>query len=226
MGIIKRTPADAMRDAATATAKAAELEAQAAEAEATAKRMDTESLAALVDNPEQAEGINAKIAAQERLARAYRLKASECRDKVPNLHREALELEAAELDRQAERIDRDADKLAEKVADARRALEDLDGYAWERKALEFDSITKEGTTWSVDGAAGDKRGQGETLRIKARQNRFYIEHERVAQHVDEFRFGPNFNNMSGLPTGPRIDDPDYTTDLLSQIAGGNVPVEA
>lgn len=220
MGIIKRTPADALKDAATATRKAEELEAKATEADETSQRMDAESMAALIDNPGQAEGITAKISAQERLARAYRMKAAEHRGKVTEHRREALSLEADQLDRDAEKVERDAEKVAEKVDAARQALEHLDGYSWEREPIGYDTAGK-ANEWSAGGAADDLRGQAGNLRLAALHNRFYLENGKRASFVSELTSG-NVQGPTSYDAGRQIDPEFHTSDLLAQIASGTV----
>ncbi len=224
MALMKRTAADALKAADAAERKAADLEAKAAEATATAQRMDAEATDALVSNPGQAERITAGITAQERLARAYRVKADAARASVDEHYQEALELEATELDREADKLDREADKLAERVTAALKALEDVDGYAWERKPLEFDSISKVPTSWSVDGAAGDKRGEAEAVRFKALHNRYWIKHGQPAQFVANLR--DDSTTVAAMwDNGPAIDPERHTSVLLAQIASGNVPAD-
>jgi hypothetical protein len=220
MGIIKRTAADAMKDAATMASKAADFEAKTAEATATAQRMDAESLDALVDNPGQAEGISGKIDAQERLARAYQLKATEHRGKVPGYHHEALELEAAAIDREADKLERDAAQQAEKVADALAKLEALDGgckYAPAR--IPSSGYSNESAATFVPKAVV-MREQVQVLRAKAAHNRYYLQNGRMAH--DRYELNPMlsepFSTLAGmwLPEGT-------TSDLLAAIANGTVP---
>ncbi|NUL43856.1 hypothetical protein F7P69_01390 [Cellulosimicrobium funkei] len=219
---MRRTSSDAMKDATTAETKAAELEAKATEAEAAAQRLDADSMAALVDNPGQAEGITSKISAQERLARAYRSKAAEHREKVQSFQREALELEAVDLHREADKLERDAEKQAEKIADALQKLEALDGGCKYEPAVSMrDRYTNAPVQWHAP-KADQMRADAKTLRARAGHNRYFLEHRRLAAE----RYELNEMLTDTLSTLETMWLPEGTTsDLLAQIASGNVPAE-
>lgn len=233
MGILKRTTDKAMTDAANHATKAAELEAKAVEAEATARQLDTDSLTTLVDDPEQAETVAGRISAQERLARAYRAKAAEYRALVERCHREALELEAADLDERAAKLDVQADKVVAKVAAALAALEEADGgHVWARggadvsenqRALGQMEYTRTVTTQeqrAEGGAAAPIREQAKALRLRAGHNRYFLQHGRLAGSLVDLggdQGGP-LDYLVGI-IAPTVED-SATTDLLARLASG------
>lgn len=237
MALIKRTAEKALTDASTHDTKAADLEAKATEADTTAHRLDADSMETLADDPTQAEGISSKIDAQKRLARAYRAKAAGHRTKAEDARREALELEAAELESRAAKLDAQADKVVAKVAAALAVLEEADGgaewcrvdqaHVWGPPIDRADAIVEDHRTESTQqqraegGTATAIRKQAEALRLRARHNRYFLEHGQLAPDPQDLG-APREHPLAHL-TGqylPTVED--FTTELLARMSGARV----
>lgn len=101
-------------------------EAKAAEARTEAQRVDRESGAQILENPNAAEKITTKVLTLERQARAYDSAATEAKAQVRAAWLSAMEAEAKDLEKSVVTMRRDAEKLraeAEKLIDKLEALQ-------------------------------------------------------------------------------------------------------
>lgn len=221
MGIIKRTSADAVKDAEGLETKAAELEAKAAEATATIERMEAESVDAIVDDPRQAEKIDAGITSQRRMAHAFTAKAAQYREKATTSYREALDLEAVELHREADKMDKQSAQHTAKVDGMLAQLKDLDGLEYGPSVR----VKNVGGEW-VDqvhsaSVSAELRRNVESIRIKADNNLHYLATGRLA--FDRYELNNELGSSHNTSVGvTRLSSHDRS-DLLAQVTAGMTP---
>lgn len=132
MGIFSKSTEAAQTAVTKAEGVVAEWERKAADARAEAVRLDGESGAAILEDESAAERITLNVQTLERKARAFDQAAGEARKKLHAAQKEALEIEAREEDKLAADARKDAVAHAEKIADLKRKLEDLDECEWDR----------------------------------------------------------------------------------------------
>lgn len=103
---------------------------KAADARAEAQRVDRESGAQILENPNAAEKITTKVLTLERQARAYDSAATEAKAQVHAAWLPAMEAEAKDLDKSVVTMRRDAEKLRAEEGKRIDKLEVLQGVRY------------------------------------------------------------------------------------------------
>ncbi|GAB3621146.1 hypothetical protein GCM10027417_24070 [Glutamicibacter endophyticus] len=124
------------RDACLEEAERWERKAQAMRAEAS--ELDQSANDAILEDESAAERITVAVTTLQRKAHAYDEAARKARTKADAAARELLSVEADELDKEAEKIRKAADKHDVEVAKAKAALESLDECQYTRLVEEQD----------------------------------------------------------------------------------------
>lgn len=178
---IRKRSTDLVRDARKAHQDAAGFDRQADQVEAEVQRLEAESVDILINDPNQAGDVNRRIDAQDRLVRAYRTKANNKRADVEDLKRDALAREATELEKEGDRLARDAERHEARVDDLLAQLRELNGIKYIR---ESDGDLRDGEDFRVvEKSVGDKiQEEAGQRQLQARVNRFYLTHGQPPTH--------------------------------------------
>lgn len=141
-----------------ALADAAQWEAQAAAMRAEADKLNASANAAILEDESSAERITVQILTLQRKASAYEQATCEARRKASAAARDALSIEADELDKESAKLQKAADKHEIEVIKAKAALESLDECAYERVAEKSTRADEYGIPYTVTTSTG-KAGQ-------------------------------------------------------------------
>lgn len=220
MAPAKRTVATIVQAARTANDAANDHENNAAKVDAEVQRLEAEAVDLLVEDPSRADEVGRKIDAQTRLAGAYRAKARGKRAEVEDLKKDALYLEAAELDAEGERLDREHEKHEGKIAALIKQLEDLDGVPYIRKPEESPGYG-EGIR-ILDNSTGDEiEGRAKGARLRATVNRFYLQFGEPPRHSTQItgEWSLTIPNAH-IPLAHTLDPENSRSPLLRGIIDG------
>lgn len=182
--------AQAVVDKWTAKASAAREEAQ---------RVDRESGAAILENPNAAEKITTKVLTLERQARAYDSAATEAKAQVRTAWRNAVESEAKELEKSVVTMRRDAEKHRAEVEKILDRLEALDGVRYVPH-LGHAAYEERGTYYSADDAPRETKSQDlEARAAGAESQAALVRHALETGSVSDYPGQPTLGYLTTPP---------------------------
>lgn len=182
MALFTKPIENALKARDTANTEAQEWDAKAAAMRAEADQLDASANAAILEDETAAERITAQVLTLQRKANAFDQAARQARAKAHTAAREILAVEADELDKEAAKHRKSADKLEAEVTALREKLEELDDCKYTR-------LVEESNWDAVDGkyrtriyhngkAAGIRQGVLQ-LTTQAQVIRYWLEHSQI-----------------------------------------------
>lgn len=185
-----------------ALADAAQWEAQAAAKRAEADQLDASANAAILADESAAERITAQVLTLQRKASAYDQAAREAHAKAAAAARDALSVEADELDKAATRKKQEAAKIDAEVDKLRAKLEEYDGCPYVRQVEESDWDAVDGryrTTVRHHGKSFASKQDALHLNTQAQVIRYWLDEGTLPASVGDLndKFGATHNVLAG-----------------------------
>lgn len=185
-----------------ALADAAQWEAQAAAKRAEADQLDAGANAAILADESAAERITAQVLTLQRKASAYDQAAREARAKAADAAREALRVEADELDKAATKKKQEAAKIDAEVDKLRAKLEEYDGCPYVRQVEESDWDAVDGryrTTVRHHGKSFVSKQEALHLTTQAQVIRYWLDEGTLPTSLGDLndKFGATHNVLAG-----------------------------
>lgn len=222
MAVFSKGREAAQKAADKAQATVDEWNAKAAAARADAQQLDADAGAQILADESAAERITLQIQSLERKARAYDQAATEAARNLHAAQHDVLTAEAAELEKQAAGIRKQAEKQEAEVQKILAQLEALDESKWER--AEIPGTGTEHSTQSYAGKAAGIVWEALALETRAQVIRYWLAKGTIPADLRDLNnmFGPTHDvHITVLGTEYLDKYGDPITDTLRQaVAAG------
>lgn len=210
MALFTKPIENALKARDTANTEAHEWDAKAAAMRAEADQLDASANAAILEDETAAERITAQVLTLQRKANAFDQAARQARTKAHTAARDVLSTEADELDKEAAKHRKSADKVEAEVTALREKLEELDDCKYTRLVEEsnWDAVDgKYRTRTYHHGKAHGIQRNAMLLTTQAQVIRYWLERGQLPSSLKELNeaFDPVHDLTGTWATGAPID---------------------
>lgn len=210
MSLFTKPIETALKERDTAIQEAQDWEQKAAEARATAEQLEADATAEILNDESAAERLSMEISTLQRKAKAFDHAAENARVSATHASLSVFIVEADELDKEATKQRKAANKFEAEVTALREKLEELDGCKYTRLVEESDWDAVDGkyrTRTYHHGKATSLKQAALLLTTQAQVIRYWLERGQLPGSLKDLNeaFGPIHDVTGAWADGAPID---------------------